>query len=129
MKTLHIILAALMLCTAMCFTACDGKTGDRDTPSASGAVTATELVGTWKGTGDELATVTFGADGKVKDETDLNGTIITIAGPYSVDTAEHTVFVHDDEDGLDFSYHYTVSGDDLTLQMDGGKARTFKKVK
>ena len=107
------------------FAGCNGG-GDKD-KSAAPTVDPSVFVGTWKGTGNETATLTFSADGKIKDVTNLDGTVYSITGTYTVDSEENYVYVEEDEYGLTFAYRYTISGNDLTLQMEGGNPRTFRK--
>ena len=122
-KTAVMMSFILMICL---FAGCNGSAGDKD-KSSSPTVDASVFVGTWKGTGNETATLTFSADGKMKDVTNLDGTVYSITGTYTVDSEECYVYVTEDEYGLNFAYHYTISGNDLTLQMEGGLPRTFRK--
>lgn len=84
-----------------------------------------ELVGTWKGTGNEHATITFKNDGSFKEkgisaDADMSGT-------YTIDETNKIVVCNEKEYGLSFKYNYTLDGDNLTLQMDIGYPRTFSK--
>ena len=38
-----------------------------------------------------------------------------------------TVTVHEKEYGMTFTYYVTLSGNNLTMQISGGKVRTFSK--
>ncbi|MCR5806438.1 MAG: hypothetical protein K6G68_05305 [Oscillospiraceae bacterium] len=125
MRYLKFVLAGLLFFTVMCLCACNGgKKAEEEKPAGAPAAM---LVGTWVGTGDEIATVTFGSDGKYKDVANFDGTTISVTGTYTVDEQNGTVLVDDKEDGLQFNYNYTVTDSDLTLQLNGGKERTFKK--
>lgn len=110
------VLTAVCLLIMGVFIGCSGGEG------GSGG---NELVGTWEGTGDEGATITFKSNGKfsekgVSKDADMSGT-------YTIDEANKKVVCKEEEYGLAFEYNYTISGDDLTLQMDIGFPRTFKK--
>ncbi|MBQ7990953.1 MAG: hypothetical protein IJ080_01885 [Oscillospiraceae bacterium] len=113
----------LLLCLTMTapLAGCDSSRGN--TLSSVSDADKSGLIGTWKGTGNEISTITFNSDGTYRDDA---GSAV-IAGPYEVDTQAMTVTVTDEEYGLVFRYSYTVSGDDLTLQMEGGLPRTFRK--
>lgn len=113
-KFIRMAAVILTCCLAMClFIGCSGGEG------GSGG---NELVGTWVGTGNEGATVTFKSNGKYTDKgvSDMSGT-------YTIDEANKIVVCTEKEYGLVFQYNYTISGDELTLQMDFGLPRTFKK--
>ena len=122
------IMIALLLCIVLCLTGCNGGgESDKTTQSASATASSGVLLGTWKGTGDEHSTITFGTDGRCKDDFNYDGIQIVTAGPYTINEADSTVLIHDDEYGLDFLYTYTISGNDLTMQLEGGNPRTFRK--
>lgn len=119
MKKIIIIGAALLLCIAIAFIAITRSGG-------SSSITANnELVGSWVGTGNEHATVTFKNDGTFTDKG--NGKDADMSGTYTIDETNKVVVCTEKDYGLVFRYNYTISGNDLTLQMDIGLPRTFSK--
>ena len=111
----------LLLMMTLCFAACGDENNDQST-EASHASSAS-LVGTWKGTGNEISTLTLGDDGSYKDVADD----VYVNGTYTVDTATGTLTVNESEYGLVFTYSYELTEDNLTLQLKGGLPRTFVK--
>lgn len=97
--------------------------GSNDNTAVTGSAVSADLTGVWVGTGDEISTFTFNSDGTCSD---VAGDVY-VKGTYTVDAAGGTVTVHEEEYGLTFVYNYTLSGSDLTLQMNNGLPRTFKK--
>ncbi len=114
-----ILFAALLLFMIFCFSACGENNSDQAAEKVQ--VSAADFYGTWKGTGQELSTLTLGADGSYRDIADG----VSIIGTYTVDTASGTLTVNESEYGMVFTYGYELSGDDLTLQLNGGRPRTF----
>ncbi|MCR5203727.1 MAG: hypothetical protein K6E47_01620 [Lachnospiraceae bacterium] len=116
------ILLVMIICIAGCSKEDDTKTSETtNTKHAS----RDELVGKWKGTGKELSTITLGKDGSYKDVVDD----ISVIGTYTVDSTAGTLTVNESEYGMVFTYSYELSGDNLTLQLNGGIPRTFTKQK
>ena len=120
-KSAKILTTVLLLSIVFNITAC-GKNEPEQIPVETHASSA-ELVGKWKGTGKEISTLTLGADGSYKDIAD----IASIIGTYTVDEIAGTLTVNESEYGMVFTYSYDLSGNDLTLQLDGGLPRTFTK--
>jgi hypothetical protein len=50
-----------------------------------------------------------------------------MVGTYKVDSTAGTLTVNESEYGMVFTYSVELSGNDLTLQLDGGLPRTFTK--
>ena len=121
-KSVKIFFAALLLPLVLGVLAC-GKTEvpEEETHEAFTPLNAEDLYGTWKGTGNEISTVSFGQNGYYLDDAGD----ISMEGTYFVDTIEHEVIVTEKEYGMTFTYHVDLSGDNLTLQVDGGLPRTF----
>ena len=115
MKKLIVLLMSAVLCLALA--GCGSSSG------TEAAATDNELIGTWRGTGNEPSIITFKSDGTCTDDA---GDIV-IKGPYTIDESAKTVTVYDEEDGLVFEYSYKITGTDLTLQMEYGLPRTFSK--
>ncbi len=111
-----------MLFVVLSISSCGG-TADTAAQSGGSTFSAADLVGKWKGTGDEISTLTFGKDGSYKDDAE----IAVIEGTYTVDEAAGTITVNEKEYGLVFVYSVELSGKDLTLQADFGIPRTFTK--
>jgi hypothetical protein len=65
--------------------------------------------------------LTLGSDGTYKD---VAGEL-SIIGTYTVDEVYGTLDVSEKEYGMSFSYSYELSGDNLTIQLNGGLPRTF----
>ena len=84
---------------------------------------AEELVGTWRGIGGEPSTLTLGEDGSYSDVADF----ASIIGTYTVDSAAGTLTVNESEYGMVFTYAYELSGDHLTIQLEGGLPRNFSR--
>lgn len=118
-KNIRILSTALLLTLLLCISAC-GKDETEEVSTVPHASKA-ELVGKWKGTGDEIATLTLGSDGTYKD---VAGEL-SIIGTYTVDEVYGTLDVSEKEYGMSFSYSYDLSGDTLTIQLNGGLPRTF----
>ena len=108
----------------ICITGCS-KEDDNQTSETTTHASRDELIGKWKGTGNELSTITLGSDGSYKDAVDG----ISVIGTYTVDSNAGTLTVNESEYGMVFTYSYELSGDNLTLQLNGGLPRTFTKQK
>ena len=122
-KFVKVLFASLLLPVALSVLAC-GKTEvpEEESTGTVQIIKAEDLVGTWKGTGDEISTVTFGANGSYLDDA---GDGLYIKGTYRLDIIDDTITVYESEYGMTFTYDVTLSGDELTLQLSGGKPRTF----
>lgn len=120
-KAIKILTTALLLTMFLCVTAC-GKDETEQTATVTHA-SAEELIGKWKGCGNEISTLTLGAKGSYSDVAEG----VSITGTYTVDSISGTLTVKEKEYGMVFTYSYDLSGDNLTLQMDGGNPRTFVK--
>ena len=91
MKNLiKIISIVLMLFIVMSISAC-GESAETPAQSAGSSFSAADLVGKWKGTGDEISTLTFGKNGTYKDDAG----IAVIEGTYTVDEAAGTITVYE----------------------------------
>lgn len=118
-KIFKMAVLAVVCCLVMSiFAGCSGG-------EEGGGSGGNELVGTWEGTGDEGATITFKSNGNfsekgISKDADMSGT-------YTIDETNKRVVCTEKEYGLVFDYNYTISGNDLTLQMDIGYPRTFTK--
>ena len=124
-KTAKIITTTLLLLFVASALACGKKTASE--PAAAVATTpakAEDLYGTWKGTGHEISTVSFAKTGAYRDDA---GDGLYVSGTYTVDEASQTITVNEEEYGMTFVYDFTVDGNKLTLQMNGGNLRTFVK--
>ena len=81
------VIVALLALTLSCAGACGKKDAADTKVSQSAPVNSADLVGTWKGTGDEISTLTLGSDGSYKDDA---GDLYMV-GTYKVDsTAVYT---------------------------------------
>ncbi len=116
-----VLSVVLMLAMVFCITACGKDNSELVTEESQ--VSSADFVGTWKGTGNEISTLTLGANGSYKD---VAGDV-SIIGTYTINASEGTLTVNESEYGLVFTYAYELSGDNLTLQMNGGLPRTFAK--
>ena len=76
------------------------------------------------GTNLRIACVSFSKDGNYKDDAGDN---LYIIGTYTVDEDAQTITVNESEYGMVFVYNFTIDGNKLTLQMDGGLPRSFTK--
>jgi uncharacterized lipoprotein YehR (DUF1307 family) len=119
-KLVFALLACLLIFS---IAACGKKADDSATSVSSDPILASDLIGSWKGTGEELSTVTFREDGTYRDDAGD----IYISGTYEFDALSRTVTVHENEYGMTFTYYVTLSGNNLTMQISGGKVRTFSK--
>ena len=120
-KNTKLSLIVLVLISVMGITAC-GKKESEPEPVVVHA-SSDELVGKWKGTGNEISTLTLGSNGSYKD---IAGEL-SVIGTYTVDEISGTLTVNEKDYGLVFTYSYELDGDDLTLQLDGGLPRTFAR--
>ena len=120
-KTSKFPIVVLMLVIVFCMCAC-GKENSASAEESNAA--ASDLVGTWKGTGNEISTLTLGANGSYKD---IAGEDMYIIGTYTVNSSAGTLTVNESEYGMVFTYSYELSGDNLTLQMEGGLPRSFAR--
>ncbi len=118
-----ILSVCILLVMIICITGCS-KEDDTKTSETTHASRA-DLIGKWKGTGKELSTITLGKDGSYKDDVDD----ISVIGTQTVDATAGTLTVNESEYGMVFTYSYELSGDNLTLQLNGGIPRTFTKQK
>ena len=122
-KSLRVFLAAILLPVAFCAMACGKTEAVEEVPEENAeSIKAEDLVGTWKGVGEEISTVTFGANGSYRDDA---GGSLYVDGTYFVDEINNTVTVKESEYGLVFVYDVELAGDYLTLQVNGGKSRIF----
>lgn len=119
---LKIMSVVLMLFVVLSISACGGS-ADTASEKSGSSFSAADLVGKWKGTGDEVSTITFGKDGKYKDDADF----AVIEGTYTVDEEAGTITVIEKDYGLVFVYNVELSGKNLTIQTDYGLPRTFTK--
>ena len=123
-KAERIVAITLMLVLALSFAACGKKAEPEPEPVVMNKATIQDLYGTWKGIGGEISTVSFSKDGNYKDDAGDN---LYIIGTYTVDEDAQTITVNESEYGMVFVYNYTIDGNKLTLQMDGGLPRSFTK--
>lgn len=123
-KAERIVAITLMLVLALSFAACGKKAEPELEPVVTNKATIQDLYGTWKGIGGEISTVSFSKDGNYKDDAGDN---LYIIGTYTVDEDAQTITVNESEYGMVFVYNYTIDGNKLTLQMDGGLPRSFTK--
>ena len=119
---LKIIPIVLMLFIVLSISAC-GESDDAAAQSTGSSFSASDLVGKWKGTGEEISTLTFGRDGSYKDDAGF----AVVEGTYTVDEDAGTITVNEKEYGLVFVYSAELSGNNLTIQTDFGLPRTFTK--
>ena len=117
-----IIAIVLMLFIVLSISAC-GETAETPEKTGGSPFSAADLVGEWKGTGDEISTLTFGSNGSYKDDAG----IAVVEGTYTVDEEAGTITVHEKDYGLVFVYSVELSGNNLTIQTDFGLPRTFSK--
>lgn len=123
-KAVRIVAITLMLALALSFAACGKKAEPESEPVVTNKATIQDLYGTWKGIGGEISTVSFSKDGNYKDDAGDN---LYIIGTYTVDEDAQTITVNESEYGMVFVYNFTIDGNKLTLQMDGGLPRSFAK--
>ena len=123
-KSIRIISAIVLLILVFCISGCDKEESDQVSETKTHA-SLSDLIGKWKGTGNELSTITLGSDGSYKDIVDD----ISIIGTFTVDSTAGTLTVNESEYGMVITYSYELSEDNLTLQMNGGLPRTFTRVK
>lgn len=123
-KTVKIISLTMILVLVLSAFACGKKEEPALESTTTGTATAEDLLGTWTGTAGEISTVSFSKSGSYMDNA---GDGLYISGTYTVNEADQTVTVNEDEYGMVFVYHYTVDGNKMTLQIDGGKVRNFIK--
>ncbi len=123
-KAVRIVAITLMLALALNFAACGKKAEPEPEPVVTNKATIQDLYGTWKGIGGEISTVSFSKDGNYKDDAGDN---LYIIGTYTVDEDAQTITVNESEYGMVFVYNFTIDGNKLTLQMDGGLPRSFTK--
>ena len=111
-----------MLFIVLSISAC-GESADTAAQNTGSLFSASDLVGKWKGTGEEISTLTFGRDGSYKDDAGF----AVVEGTYTVDEDAGTITVNEKEYGLVFVYSVELSGNNLTIQTDFGLPRTFTK--
>ena len=119
---LKIIPIVFMLFIVLSISAC-GESADTAAQNIGSSFSASDLVGKWKGTGEEISTLTFGRDGSYKDDAGF----AVVEGTYTVDEDAGTITVNEKEYGLVFVYSAELSGNNLTIQTDFGLPRTFTK--
>ena len=119
---LKIIPIVFMLFIVLSIAAC-GESDDAAAQNIGSSFSASDLVGKWKGTGEEISTLTFGRDGSYKDDAGF----AVVEGTYTVDEDAGTITVNEKEYGLVFVYSAELSGNNLTIQTDFGLPRTFTK--
>ena len=119
-----IVSVSLLLLIVLCLAACGKKEEASEAAPAGGNVTKEDLYGTWRGINGEISTVTFAKDGTYSDNA---GDGLRIDGKYTVDEAAGTITVYEKEYGMVFEYYANIDGNQLTLQLNGGKARNFAK--
>lgn len=126
-KSLKFLYIGILLVMIICITGCskEGDSQDNDQVSEITHAPRADLIGKWKGTGNEISTIILGIDGSYKDAVDD----LSVIGTYTVDSAAGTLTVNESEYGMVFTYSYELSGDNLTLQLKGGLPRTFTKQK
>ena len=117
-----IISIVLMLFIVLSISAC-GEPEETSTQISGSSFSAADLVGKWKGTGDEISTLTFGSNGSYKDDAGF----AVVEGTYTVDEEAGTITVHEKDYGLVFVYNVELYGKNLTIQTDFGLPRTFSK--
>ena len=122
-KTARVFSVALILLLVLGLAACNKKAAAEEEANTN-PVTLNDLYGSWKGINGEISTVSFSKDG---DYMDNAGDGLYVSGTYSFNEADQTVTVYEKEYGMVFVYSVTLSGNQLTLQMDGGLPRTFAK--
>ena len=123
-KAVRIVLVAMLLLFAMSAVACGKKEETAPASEQTEAASAEDLFGTWKGIDGEISTVSFAKSGAYRDDA---GDGLYVAGTYKVDEAAQTILVNESEYGMVFEYHFSISNNVLTMQLDGGKARKFVK--
>ena len=119
-KTISIV---LMLLTILCLTACGDPKEEESAKLSGSPFEKTDLIGQWKGTGDEISTVTFTKDGNYLDDAGS----ISMEGTYTVNEQAGTITVHEKDYGMVFVYYVELSDKNLTIQTDNGRPRTFIK--
>ena len=124
-KTARVISVAMILLIALSLAACgkSAKNEEADAVVATDPIKVEDLYGTWKGVSGEISTVSFSKDGSYRDDAGD----IYIAGTYTFNEADQTVTVYESEYGMVFTYSAVLSGNQLTLQIDGGLPRNFVK--
>lgn len=123
-KYFKLVLTAVLLVLVFGIAACGKKAEESASSSSNEPIFADDLIGSWKGTGNEISTVTFKQDGSYKDDA---GDVYVI-GTYEVDVFARTITIHEKEYGMTFTYDFNLSGDNLTMQLSGGLERNFTKV-
>ncbi len=123
-KTVRILSIVLVLVAALSLAACGKK--EVVVEQTVGGGSSEDLLGTWKGIGDEISTVSFTKSGVYRDDA---GDGLYVNGTYTVDESACTITVNESDYGMVFVYDYTVADDKLTLQLSGGKARNFVRKK
>lgn len=119
---LKIIPVLLMLFMVLSLSAC-GEAAETSAKSGGSSLSAADLIGKWKGTGDEISTLTFDKNGTYKDDAG----IAVVEGTYTVDEEAGTITVIEKDYGLVFVYYAELSGKKLTIQTDYGLPRTFTR--
>ena len=117
------ILLVLMMCFAV---GCGDKNENNSNGSGEQTQTSKDaLIGEWKGIGNSSKEfITFKKDGSYNEGYD--GEVIN-RGSYSVNESNQTVTCTEKDYGMTFEYHFTLDGDNLTIQLSNGLPRTFQK--
>lgn len=117
------ILLVLMMCFAV---GCGDKNVDNSNGSDEQTQTSKDaLIGEWNGIGNSSKEfITFKKDGSYNEGYD--GEVIN-RGSYSVNESNQTVTCTEKDYGMTFEYHFTLDGDNLTIQLSNGLPRTFQK--
>ena len=120
------VLTALLMIFLMCVAVgCGGKSESNGNNGGGSTASKEDLIGVWNGIGNnDKEMITFKKDGSFKEEYD--GEVIN-TGSYTVDESQQTVTCKEKDYGLVFTYQYTLDGDQLTIQIEGGLPRTFQK--
>ena len=119
---IRIIPILLVLLVVLSISACGGS-ADVAEETGGSPFKAADLVGKWKGTGDEISTITFGKNGSYKDDAGF----AVVEGTYTADEEAGTITVNEKDYGLVFVYSVELSGKKLTIQTENGLPRTFTK--
>ena len=120
------VVAAFLMIFMMCVAiGCGGKSESSSNNSSGAKASKEDLIGVWNGIGNnDKEMITFKEDGSFKEEYD--GDLIN-TGSYTVDESQQTVTCKEKDYGLVFTYQFTLDGDQLTIQLEGGLPRTFQK--
>ena len=124
-KRMLVLTAVLMIFLMCAAVGCGGKSESNGNNGGGSTASKEDLIGVWNGIGNnDKEMITFKKDGSFKEEYD--GEVIN-TGSYTVDESQQTVTCKEKDYGLVFTYQYTLDGDQLTIQIEGGLPRTFQK--